>query len=186
MADELPSTPKRKRGVDTLLTPIKFSFDPDRTAEDGGNSPRTKVAHSFRGLAIEGEGGSGVAFGGDEADSATRKRQRQDVDTTDLDAETVPKPEVDRETQREATGRTNPEDTRDIQVADTKVVDLGDARGIRFEVAEGIKLKDTNDIKPDVTEDTKLSRTPQKTTPPSPGRGKAERESAPRLHAIGG
>ncbi|KAF4126173.1 hypothetical protein GMORB2_1419 [Geosmithia morbida] len=80
-------TPKRKRGVNTTLTPIQFSFDPSRVVEDGADSPRSKVAHKFHGLAIDGEGGGGVPIGssiGDDVNVAHEsKRQRQDADMYD-------------------------------------------------------------------------------------------------------
>lgn len=110
MADKPKSTPKRKRGMNTVITPIKFSFDPTRTAEDGNNSPRSKVAHRFRGLALEGEDGSGVASNDDNVDSATPKRQKPDVDmveapeaaivtVTDPEGKVVPQPDVAEEMQ---------------------------------------------------------------------------------------
>lgn len=63
MADTPVTTPKRKRGVDTSLTPVIFKFDPSRTpaTDDGGESPRSKVAHKFRGLALEGADEEGEA-----------------------------------------------------------------------------------------------------------------------------
>ncbi|OAQ66421.1 hypothetical protein VFPPC_14333 [Pochonia chlamydosporia 170] len=75
------ATPKRKRDGETPLSPIKFSFDLSKTesAEDGSSSPRSRVAHRFRGLAL-GSGGGVVnddAEDGDSPDSA-RKRQRSD------------------------------------------------------------------------------------------------------------
>lgn len=79
MAEASPkATPKRKHGPELPVTPIKFSFDPwrARPAEDGSNSPRTAVAHRFRGLEI---GGGGVAA--DEpadGDDVVRKRPRPD------------------------------------------------------------------------------------------------------------
>jgi len=102
--DETKSTPKRKRGIDTPIAPITFSFDPARTADDGdgSNSPRSRVAHRFRGLALG--GGSGVASSDDD-DDAARKRQRADaamtdgpaptvVTVTDAEGKTVPQPQV--------------------------------------------------------------------------------------------
>ena len=86
MAEPSPTTtPKRKRGEELPVTPIKFSFDPSKTEpSEDGNSPRTAVAHRFRGLALE--GGGGVA--GDEPDDiqatdATRKRRRPDENAKD-------------------------------------------------------------------------------------------------------
>lgn len=78
------ATPKRKRCGNISLSPVKFSFNPStaESADDGSNSPRSKVAHRFRGLAL-GSGGGVVndhdpeADVGDGPDSA-RKRQRQD------------------------------------------------------------------------------------------------------------
>ncbi|KFA62049.1 hypothetical protein S40285_02151 [Stachybotrys chlorohalonatus IBT 40285] len=72
------ATPKRKRGDDTQLPSIKFSFDLSKSlpTEDGGNSPSSKVTHKFYGLALE-SGGGAV---GDDVDAAepTCKRQRPD------------------------------------------------------------------------------------------------------------
>lgn len=47
------TTPKRKRGVETSITPVAFNFDLSRSPEDGGDSPRSRVVHKFRGLALE-------------------------------------------------------------------------------------------------------------------------------------
>lgn len=47
------TTPKRKRGVETSITPVAFNFDLSRAPEDGGDSPRSRVVHKFRGLALE-------------------------------------------------------------------------------------------------------------------------------------
>ena len=127
MADAPPSpqeTPKRKRGVDTAIAPIVFSFDPNRSVEDGSNSPRSKVAHKFRGLALAGEdaSGGGVVDGvhGEDGgiggldgsdDSVRRKRQRPDEDMPDafeskadddlatLKGKSAPHPEVAHESE---------------------------------------------------------------------------------------
>ncbi|KAK4186962.1 hypothetical protein QBC35DRAFT_251996 [Podospora australis] len=63
------STPKRKRDqmsineMSTLGTGATFTFDPDAVAADDGSvSPRSSVAHRFRGLALE--SGGGVVSGG--------------------------------------------------------------------------------------------------------------------------
>lgn len=90
------STPKRKRSqlagdeAPTLNT-TRFSFDivgtPPR--EDGNDSPRTNVAHRFRGLAIEGGGGAGHEVAGGSAsptpDIATRTTPAEDWDPMDED-----------------------------------------------------------------------------------------------------
>ncbi|KAM5351817.1 hypothetical protein ACJ41O_004540 [Fusarium nematophilum] len=65
------STPKRKRGEELWLSPVHFSFqlDPSSSAanpEDGSNSPRSRVAHKFRGLALESGGG---AVSSDDSDA---------------------------------------------------------------------------------------------------------------------
>lgn len=54
MADVPTTTPKRKRGVETSIAPVAFSFDLSREValEDGGDSPRSRVVHTFRGLAL--------------------------------------------------------------------------------------------------------------------------------------
>ncbi|KAH8888488.1 hypothetical protein GQ53DRAFT_767539 [Thozetella sp. PMI_491] len=64
MADSVNSTPKRKRGqlLDDAhpgLDTASFSFDLHAPLEDGSASPRSRVAHRFRGLAIESGGGVG-------------------------------------------------------------------------------------------------------------------------------
>ncbi|PHH85904.1 hypothetical protein CDD83_11020 [Cordyceps sp. RAO-2017] len=67
------ATPKRKRGQELPVTPIKFSFDPAtvQSPEDGSQSPQSSVAHRFRGLALG---------GADDAETAdvVRKRRRPD------------------------------------------------------------------------------------------------------------
>jgi hypothetical protein len=81
-------TPKRKRGEDTALAPIKFSFDlaAGIAPEDGSNSPSSKVTHKFFGLALEG----GVATAEDHGDGAETlaKRQKPDAVMEDV-AESV-------------------------------------------------------------------------------------------------
>ena len=87
----LKSTPKRKRGEETTLSPIKFSFELSAappSSEDGNSSPRSKVAHKFRGLALEGGGGA-ASDDSDIADSM-RKRHRPDEVMRDDD---VPEPD---------------------------------------------------------------------------------------------
>ncbi|KAK4234748.1 hypothetical protein C8A03DRAFT_18408 [Achaetomium macrosporum] len=80
MAESPLSTPKRKRsemlsdGVPTLDTNTQFTFDLNSSQEDGNASPRTRVAHRFRGLALGGGGG----VNGPSADLNT-------VDTVDND-----------------------------------------------------------------------------------------------------
>lgn len=79
------NTPKRKRGGETKLSPIKFSFDPSANPDpdDEGNSPRTKVAHKFSGLALE-SGGGAASDDSDldvQAADLMRKRQRADGET---------------------------------------------------------------------------------------------------------
>ncbi|KAF4966277.1 hypothetical protein FSARC_6010 [Fusarium sarcochroum] len=87
------STPKRKRGEELWLSPIQFSFELDpltfaaaasssssANPEDGSNSPRSRVAHKFRGLALE--SGGGAAVSSEDSDNlmeeAMRKRQKPD------------------------------------------------------------------------------------------------------------
>lgn len=113
------ATPKRKRGVDTLIAPIQFSFNPDQTPEDCSNSPRSKVAHRFRGLDIASGGGVAADDEASNSEAETRgKRQRPDEDMkdasedteethahdlpqpvgiTDAEGKTVPQPEVAQE-----------------------------------------------------------------------------------------
>ncbi|PHH73656.1 hypothetical protein CDD82_5334 [Ophiocordyceps australis] len=57
MAPSTPS-PKRKRGQDGPVTPIKFSFELGHISEAASEcsaSPRTCVTHKFRGLALAGD-----------------------------------------------------------------------------------------------------------------------------------
>ncbi|KAL2020314.1 hypothetical protein VTK56DRAFT_8542 [Thermocarpiscus australiensis] len=60
MAGQPLSTPKRKRiqmlnnDLPELNTTKHFTFDVHSTIDDGNASPRTRVAHRFRGLALEG------------------------------------------------------------------------------------------------------------------------------------
>ncbi|RSM20908.1 hypothetical protein CDV31_000279 [Fusarium ambrosium] len=80
------STPKRKRGEQLWLSPIQFSFELDPSSsssaanpDDGSNSPRSTVAHKFRGLALE-SGGGATSNDNDDSDvhGSARKRQRPD------------------------------------------------------------------------------------------------------------
>lgn len=79
MASLTPSkaTPKRKRDEDTAFTsPVKFSFDisnPELT-KDGSASPQSKVAHRFRGLALESGGG---VLNDDDVHGSPQSRKRQ-------------------------------------------------------------------------------------------------------------
>ncbi|CAM1504049.1 Fc.00g016400.m01.CDS01 [Cosmosporella sp. VM-42] len=80
------STPKRKRGEETTLSPIKFSFElsvPPPSSDDGNSSPRSNVAHKFRGLALE--GGGGAASDDSDIAESMRKRQRPDEVMRDVD-----------------------------------------------------------------------------------------------------
>ncbi|KAK4155665.1 hypothetical protein C8A00DRAFT_31508 [Chaetomidium leptoderma] len=90
------STPKRKRngifddGMPKLNTTTQFTFDLDSAFDDGNASPRTRVAHRFRGLALgAGGGGSGLlADSGtidNEGDDVSRKRAKPDVEMRDVD-----------------------------------------------------------------------------------------------------
>lgn len=84
-----PTTPKRKRGKDTMLTPIKFSFDPRAAAvEDGNSSPRSKVAHKFRGLDLGSQATANDADAIDDFDSPP-KRQRSDETSSQLPPQVV-------------------------------------------------------------------------------------------------
>ncbi|KAK0384496.1 hypothetical protein NLU13_8582 [Sarocladium strictum] len=100
MALSTHSTPKRKRGESESVTrsPLKFSFDGSlaQDSRDGSSSPRSKVAHRFRGLGLHepdvGNGsGGGVAatpagFASyDEEPDNTVKRQRHDEVIPDAD-----------------------------------------------------------------------------------------------------
>lgn len=90
------STPKRKRtdaisdDVPSQLD-IHFSFDVSQgLLSDGGDSPRTKVAHRFRGLALADSGGGAAAANARVHDTQTDPGR----DTTDGDTD---KMEVDED-----------------------------------------------------------------------------------------
>lgn len=74
-------TPKRKRGEQQPpATPIKFSFNPASSPQDGSNSPRSSVAHRFRGLALGGADHDEA----ETADSLVPKRIKSDLVMTDF------------------------------------------------------------------------------------------------------
>lgn len=90
------STPKRKRtdaagdDVPSQLN-IHFSFEVSQgLLSDGGDSPRTKVAHRFRGLALADSGGGAAAADGRVHDTESDPGR----DTTDADTD---KMEVDED-----------------------------------------------------------------------------------------
>ncbi|KAH8706476.1 hypothetical protein BGZ61DRAFT_221444 [Ilyonectria robusta] len=87
------STPKRKRGDEPWISPIKFSFEPPTasTSNDGSSSPRSAVAHKFRGLALESGGGATS----DDNDAIESLRKRQRPDDLMLDAPQADPPKVD-------------------------------------------------------------------------------------------
>lgn len=120
MADSKIPTPKRKRDEATFPTPVKFAFDlfqADST-KDISDSPRSRVIHGFRGLALDNSGG-GVAdpttLEGNEDDDAQgsdAKRQRPDEPMADalnaMVGETVanqmPQPDIPGVQDQEAHG----------------------------------------------------------------------------------
>ncbi|KAM3516162.1 hypothetical protein MY11210_000184 [Beauveria gryllotalpidicola] len=81
---------KRKRGQETPLTPIKFTFSLNKedSLEDGSSSPRTTVVHRFKGLDLQsgGGGGGGLADSpaADVADGPLYKRQKLDQPMSDV------------------------------------------------------------------------------------------------------
>lgn len=87
------STPKRKRGDEPWISPIKFSFEPPTasTSNDGSCSPRSAVAHKFRGLALESGGGATS----DDNDAIESLRKRQRPDDLMLDVPQADPPKVD-------------------------------------------------------------------------------------------
>ncbi|KAK3900571.1 hypothetical protein C8A05DRAFT_45610 [Staphylotrichum tortipilum] len=106
MADSPFSTPKRKRSEMTgddlprLDTTAQFTFDPNPALDDGNASPRTRVAHRFRGLVLGSGGGAsdppagtGTIIDDDGEDVIMRKRIRL-PDVEMRDAETPPPPAV--------------------------------------------------------------------------------------------
>ena len=100
MADSPFTTPKRKRGDilgDGLLklnTTTQFTFDVNSNLDDGDASPRTRVAHRFRGLALGAGGGMGepptdpkTVDDMDEEEEVSRKRVKlPDVEMRDADS----------------------------------------------------------------------------------------------------
>ncbi|KAM7184106.1 hypothetical protein V8F20_012352 [Naviculisporaceae sp. PSN 640] len=128
MADSPFSTPKRKRsqsldeddGIPNINTTSLFTFDPNSPVQDGSMSPRSRVAHRFRGLTLE--SGGGVKSGGsahtssppgpismsdeihdafanmqDNMQDGARKRMRlPDVQMADADSSDVRKPAIIR------------------------------------------------------------------------------------------
>ncbi|KAL7951422.1 hypothetical protein V8C42DRAFT_304060 [Trichoderma barbatum] len=119
MADLVNVTPKRKRGVDVSISPLKFSFDLSATGtpEDGGNSPRSStVVHRFRGLAL-GNGGAVVEAADEmdvESDASARKRHKPDQDA----AQVQPQPASQMEPGPEM------ETTAVVEMADRAVLQL--------------------------------------------------------------
>lgn len=86
MAESPFSTPKRKRSemlgdsIPKLNTTTEFTFEVYSVFDDGNVSPRTKVAHSFRGLALDG----GDPSGGPRTAS-------KDLNTTDFENQDGPR-----------------------------------------------------------------------------------------------
>jgi hypothetical protein len=111
MADSPFSTPKRKRsemlidGMLTLNTTTQFTFDVNSAHEDGNASPRTRVAHRFRGLALGGGGGaepssSDMNTMDPEVDEGSRKRVKfPDVEMRDADSPAAGIPEGPNQSQ---------------------------------------------------------------------------------------
>ncbi|KAM0238932.1 hypothetical protein ACHAP5_008508 [Fusarium lateritium] len=98
------STPKRKRGEGLWLSPIQFTFEHDPLSfafpsssadpEDGSSSPRSRVAHKFRGLALESGGGATVSSQHSDTladtEESMRKRRRPDEIMKEPDAPPTP------------------------------------------------------------------------------------------------
>jgi hypothetical protein len=137
MIEPTRGTPKRKRGEpEPEASPIfttrqlKFDFGQPDSEEDGNASPRSRVAHKFQGLALEGGGGvTGQVkeYQHDESDEestpedtheglAIRKRQKvPEAAMTDVDAvgspvgmadsggSTVPEPTLESPTSKNRT-----------------------------------------------------------------------------------
>jgi len=110
MADTPFSTPKRKHAQllddHSSTNTTQFTFDIRTPVKDGSASPRTSVAHRFRGLAIGGGGGVGGNRGRasqspeskprsvffslqdaqDDNDGARKRVKRPDIELPDADA----------------------------------------------------------------------------------------------------
>ncbi|KAL2135306.1 hypothetical protein VTI74DRAFT_9074 [Chaetomium olivicolor] len=98
MAETPLSTPKRKHsqmlndGLLRLNTTTQFTFDANTSLDDDNASPRSRVAHRFRGLALGGGGGgSGPSAGQSTMDTSgdddgSRKRVKlPDIEMRDAD-----------------------------------------------------------------------------------------------------
>ena len=113
-----PATPKRKRDDESSLGSMQFSFDishlspPSTQNSTFPDTPQSqsKVAHKFRGLALEGSSGGGVGISpspmSDDDLEAARKRLRKDEAMYDALDETsqMPRPEVVFESTENGTG----------------------------------------------------------------------------------
>ena len=88
-------TPKRKRGDNIPISPVKFSFSLSRadTPDDESNSPQSNVTHRFRALGLGSGGGVPTCDNGDDSDDteAARKRQKPDEVMTDAAVEDLQK-----------------------------------------------------------------------------------------------
>jgi hypothetical protein len=104
MSDSPFTTPKRKRsemlnnGTLNLNTATQFTFEINPATDDGNASPRTRVAHRFRGLALGGGSGATgysaeVNTIDNDAEDASRKRIKlPDVEMRDADTLPAPAP----------------------------------------------------------------------------------------------
>jgi hypothetical protein len=96
------STPKRKRGQEHhAITPIQFSFDLSGTSasDDGSSSPRSRVAHKFRGLDLASGGGAEsplqaqvLDVEADPSNLESGQRKRHKLDEPMDDVPTLEKP----------------------------------------------------------------------------------------------
>ncbi|KAI3394123.1 hypothetical protein diail_3206 [Diaporthe ilicicola] len=110
------NTPKRKRtdvasdNVPSHLN-IPFSFDVSQgLLSDGGDSPRTKVAHRFRGLALAESGGGAAAADGRVHDTNTDTDPGRDLPDGDSDGMAIDEDESKMRKRSKLTPPSGPSD----------------------------------------------------------------------------
>ncbi|KAM7186833.1 hypothetical protein V8F33_011591 [Rhypophila sp. PSN 637] len=166
MADSPFSTPKRKRSelldddndVPSLYTTAQFTFDPNSPVQDGSMSPRSGVAHRFRGLTLE--SGGGVQSGGhtrksppagpiskgdspddafanmqdDMHDGARKRMKRRDVHMADSDSLAVPRPAIAKSTNDSTTEQDEEDDVATPLGRNTRTEPRKSPKSVQFAV----------------------------------------------------